>query len=410
MTEHAFLPYARQSINQDDTTAVSEALSSPIITRGESVEAFEKAIAEYCGAEHAVAFNSATSALAASCHVAKVGPSDRIITTPNTFAATTIAGMKLQGTPVFVDIDLESGNFNLEQVEQTLIQHRSTRGRAILMPVHFSGIAVDMKRLEKMVRSPDTVIIEDAAHAIGSSYPDGSKVGSCKWSQMTVFSFHAVKTLTTGEGGMVTTNDPELYRHLKHYRDNGIERDPLCWVNADLTTAYPGYYELREMTGNYNFTSFQAALGLSQLNRLESFIDKRRQLIGHYRHEFQDFSGITMFQSSQDAYTAFHLAVVQIDFQAFNTNRAFVMERLREQGIGTQVHYIPVYRHPFFTDHNIDISAYFPKMEQYYSQALTLPLFFDMAADDVKRVVGNLKDILLGERQKKRPGRGKRRR
>lgn len=400
MTTFSFLPYARQSINAEDIQAVGEALAGPTITRGSHVDAFEQAVAEYCGAQYAVAFNSGTSALMAACFAADLKPQDRVITTPNTFVASVTAGMHLGATPIFVDIDRETGNLNLEQVESNLHEFQSSRGRTVILPVHFAGIPVDMERLYKMIPSPDTLIIEDAAHALGSRYLDGQKVGCCAWSDMTMLSFHPAKTITTGEGGMVLTNDRDLYHRLRRFRNNGIEKDP-AYLEEDLAECYEGYYEVVEMTGNYNFTDPQGALGLSQLKRIDQFVAKRRELMRVYRELFHNLPDLKMFTSEIDERTAFHICVVQIDFAAYGTSRVHVMAQLKHQGIGTQMHYIPVYRHPFFKNKSGDIKEYFPQMEAYFAQALTLPLYFEMTVEDVKRVVNTLRDILVAERQKK---------
>lgn len=399
MASNHFFPYGRQSISEADILEVSRALAGRIITRGEYVEAFEHAIADYCGAKYAVAFNSATSALLAACHVAELGPADRMICSPNTFIATVTAGLHRKATPIFVDIDRHTGNLDINQVGENLRAFKSTRGRTAIMPVHFSGIPVEMHRLDRMICSPDTIVIEDAAHALGSRYQDGQKVGCCAWSHMTVFSFHPVKTITTGEGGMVTTNDPDFAYRLQRFRNNGIERDPMH-LQGDPKEWYEGYYEVVEMTGNYNFTDMQAALGLSQLKRIEEFVEKRRQLIGVYRNLLSDMPDMQMFTAENDALTAFHLCVVQIDYEKYHTTREHVIARLKEKGVGSQVHYIPVYRHPIFG--NKDICSYFPNMEAYFAQALTLPLYYDLTAENVKTIVMTLKDILVEERQKKR--------
>lgn len=389
MTTKMFIPYARQSIDQADIEAVTKALQDDIITRGPGVEAFEDATARYCDASYAVAFNSGTSALFAACYAAGLGVNDRVISTPNTFASTVGAAARFGASPVFIDIDRNTGNFDLALVEHNL-NIPSTRGRTVVMPVHFGGIPVDMRRLDEMIRNPDTIVIEDAAHALGSRYPSGEKVGSCVWSQLTVFSFHPAKTITTGEGGMVTTNDEELYRKLLLYRNNGIERDPRH-LQGDPA---PWYYEVQEISGNYNFTEFQAALGLSQLNKIESFINKRRQLVAEYRRLLEGMPHVRLFTSEHDASTAFHLFVVQIDFKALKTTRSLVMEKLKDRGIGTQYHYIPIYRHPAFKRGAGDIWEYFPNMEGYYAEALSLPLYYNLSLEEVAHVVAELKASL----------------
>lgn len=389
MGKKKFLPYGKQSVTAEDISEVTQVLESDWLTRGPKVEEFEQALAEHCGAKYAVAFPNGTAALMGACYAAKMGPYDRFITTPNTFVATVGAGMACQSTPVFVDIDLDTGNLNLEQVNYTL-NNQSTRGKDVIIPVHFAGISVDMRRLERMINDPNTVVIEDAAHAIGSKHPDGAMVGSCAYSDMTMFSFHPVKNITSGEGGMITTNSEELFHRLKRFRNNGIERDPQYLEGP----AAPWYYEVKEITGNYNFTDIHAALGLSQLRRLNDIVSKRRDLVAAYREHMKDVTGIRLFTDQFEDITAFHLFVVQIDFASFNTSRTEVMTKLMDEGIGSQLHYIPVYRHPFFTQKNGDISEYFPNMETYYEQALSLPLFYDMEVKDVERVVKTLKQVL----------------
>jgi UDP-4-amino-4,6-dideoxy-L-N-acetyl-beta-L-altrosamine transaminase len=388
-----FIPYAHQSINEDDIQAVSRALSAELITRGPYVQEFEKTIADYCGVTYAVAFNSGSTALIAACHALQIGPHDRLISTPNTFATTVSAAMRYGAKPTFIDIDLETGNLDLDQLETFLKDKHFSRGRTLILPVDFAGIPVDMQKLDSLIRDPNTIVIEDAAHALGSTYKDGKKVGSCSWSDLTIFSFHPAKTITTGEGGMVTTNDPEIYRRLLLFRNNCIERDK-DHLKGNLSNFYEGYYEVVDMTSNYHMTEFQAALGLSQFKRLNQFIEKRRALIQKYRELFKDYPGIKLFSDSSDMRTAFHLCVAQIDFGSYKIKRAEVMAKLKEQGIGTQVHYIPVYHHPFFNKHEEDLGEQFPNMEKYYSQALSLPLYYDLKMEAVEFVVDTLKRIL----------------
>lgn len=384
------IPYAKQSIDDNDRQNVVEALNQDFITRGPKVEAFEKAIASYCGAQYAVAFNSGTTALFACCYAAQVNQFDRLIVSPNTFVAS--VGCAAGATPVFVDIERTTGNFNLEQVNFTL-QKPFSRGRPVIMAVHFAGRPVDMQKLDLSICHPDAIVIEDAAHAIGSEYPSGEKVGSCAFSHMTMFSFHPAKTITTGEGGMVTTNDPELYHRLLAYRNNGIEREQRYLVNPHAKEAVE-YYEVQDITGNFHMTDMQAALGLSQLARIDKFIEKRRKLVRHYRHLLKDARHVAMFDESLDAKIAPHLFVVQIDYAKCKTTREKVISHLKDKGIGTQVHYIPVYRHPYYVKQCGDIREFFPENEKYYEQALSLPLYYDLDFKDVERVCQVLKGIL----------------
>lgn len=385
-----FLPYVRHSIDASDIEAAADALRGELITRGPLVEQFEKAMAAYCGASYAVAFNSGTAALMAAYHAAQLNEHDRLITTPISFVATVGAAVQCKAAPVFIDIDRSCGNLNLEYIPYNTERMRS-RGRSVIAPVHFAGIAVDMQKLDSSIYDPNSIVIEDAAHAIGSVYPSGEKVGSCAWSQMTIFSFHPAKNMTTGEGGMVTTNDPELDHLLRLYRNNGIERDPHYLEREPQ----PWYYEVQELTGNYNFTEMQAALGLSQLKRLDGFIEKRRQLVACYRKELKGMENVELFSVEHDERTAYHLFVVQIDFKAYKKTRQEVMLKLRDKGVGTQVLYIPIYKHPFFRQlHQEDLSPYFPETELYYERALALPLYYDLTPEDVNYVCETLKQIL----------------
>ncbi len=377
------IPYARQSIDEKDLAAVKSALKGDFITRGPLVGKFEQAVADYCEVKYAVAFNSGSTALAAAYAAADFTSCDRVISTPNTFVATVGAPFQQNAQVVFVDIDANTGNLDLDQLQYN-INTPSTRGRTFIVPVHFAGFAVDMQRLERMISQPDAVVIEDAAHAIGSTYTSGQKVGCCEWSDMTVFSFHPIKTITTGEGGMVTTNSEDYYNRLKLYRDNGLVRvDGIPWE-----------YQVEELSGNYNFTEFQAALGLSQLDKIEKFIKKRRKFVKAYREQLQDVPFVTLPPDEWDDKTAIHLFVIQIDFSELGKTRDQVMMELKEEGIGTQVHYIPLYHHPFFTQKFGDVREYFPKMERFFSQALTLPLFVDMDLSMVKEVSAKLKNVL----------------
>lgn len=389
MNRTKFFPYAKQSIDASDLQAVQEALLQDRITRGEKTRLFEESIAEFVGAKWAVSFNSATTALYATFFAAKATSADRFITTCNTFIATPAAGMRLHIRPHLVDIDRKSGNLSLEQLKKEFTQPPS-RGKFIILPVHFAGIAVDMKKLERMVATPEVVIIEDAAHALGSLYPSGEKVGSCTYSHMTVFSFHPAKHITTGEGGIVTTNDEALYHRLCLFRNNGIERKEPFLTQQEA----PGYYEIHELGGNYHMTEMQAALGLSQMRRLPSFIEKRRALVSRYYKNLEGKAHIRLFSNEQAAHTAYHLMNVQIDFAKLKISRVDLMEKLKAAGIGSEVHYIPIYRLQVFEKAYGERAENYPEMEGYYSEALSLPLYPDLAEEDVDYVCATLLSML----------------
>lgn len=383
-----FLPYGRQSISEEDIAAVASALREDVITRGRYVEAFEMAFAQRCNAAYAVAFSSGTAALQAAFYAGGVGLQDSLFVAPNTFYGTIAGAVAAGATPVFIDIDKRTGNIDVEQLHANVNLGR-TRGRNVVVAVHYSGIPIDMEALDGGITNPDTLVIEDAAHALGSTYPDGTPVGCCLRSAMTAFSFHPVKAITSGEGGAVTTNDEALCHRLKLFRNNGIERShPHLEENAP----YPGYYEVHATTGNYNFTDIQGALALSQLERLDTFVEKRRLLMQRYRQKLKNLEHIHLLDASLEKNTAYHLCVVLIDFAALKITRQTVMEKLFSADVGTQVHYIPLYRHPVLKRRMGDLSSYFPSMETFYSQALSLPLFFDMKLEDVDAVA----DLLVG--------------
>lgn len=373
--------YARQSIDQSDIDAVSQALKGDFITRGPQVEAFENRLKEICEVNYCVVMNSGSTALEAAYFAADANSADRLITSPNTFISTIGRGVERGMTPVFIDIDLSTGNLNLDLLKDNL-DFQSTRGRLFIVPVHFAGIAVDMKFINDSLKNPNAVIIEDAAHAIGSYYPSGERVGSCAYSDMTVLSFHPAKTMTTGEGGAVTTNSETLYKKLCDFRNNGIRRKS-HWE-----------YDCISYSGNYHMNEMQGALGVSQLKRLDKFIEKRRLLVKRYRENLKGIEGIRLFSDKPDDYTAYHLMVLQIDMKRFGIDRNSLIQKLKEENIGTQYHYIPLYRHPVLEKAIGDLSSYFPNMEKYYQEALSFPLYYDLEVSEVDRIVNTLKRIL----------------
>lgn len=399
-SSHKFLPYGRQCITRDDIEKMASVLDHDLITRGEKVKSFEEAVAAYVGAPYAVAFSNGSAALWAAYIAGDCQASDQVVTTPNTFVATA-SYPRLKGAKIyFADIEAATGNIDLDRLE--LPPHK-TQGKLFVVPVHFSGVAIDMKRLEQQVNRPECIIIEDAAHAIGSIYPSGERVGSCSYSDMTIFSFHPVKNITTGEGGMVTTSSESLYKKLLMIRNSGIEREHLKnWSLPESgrepaeVAVGPWYYEAQIIACQSHMTEFQAMLGLSQLEKLDLFIAQRRMLLKHYLSCLRTLPAIIPLTSEADLErTAYHLFVVQIDFARFGTTRTKVMERLMDAAIGTQLHYVPLYRHPIFGCDIERQAKECPGMERYFAQALTLPLFPQMTTDDVEYVVQSLRAILF---------------
>ena len=384
-----FLPYAHQSIESSDIDAVTAALKHEVITRGSQVAAFEQEVCQRVHALYGVAFCNGSTALAAAFQAAHVGPHDRIITSPNTFIASVAGGVRAGATLRCVDID-SYGNIDLSLLAEEINVPKS-RGRAIVVPVHIAGVAVDLTQLDDLIFMPDTVVIEDAAHALGSSYPDGTPVGCCAYSDMTVLSFHAIKNITCGEGGMVTTNDLLLYQRLKKIRDSGIERTPVTGADAGA----PWYYEVDELSCNFHMTEFQAALGRSQLQRLDTFFQKKASLIASYRRKLASTPAVTLHPEAVDPLTHYHLFEVNIEFEALGLTRSKVMEGLHALSIGSQYHYVPLYCHPALKGALSQKPQDFPAMEEHYKKSLSLPFFSSMTEADVDRVVTSLRTVLF---------------
>lgn len=383
-SEQPFIPYGRQCIEDDDIAAVSRVLRSDFLTTGPEVTSFESDIAAYVGAKYCVAVSSATAGLHIAVSALNLQEGSEGITSPNTFVASGNCMVYNGLSPRFADIDPETFNIDPSAVEEVL-----TEKTKLLIPVHFAGRACPMERITAIAKSHGLRVIEDAAHAIGSRYADGVRVGSCSHSDMTVFSFHPVKTLTTGEGGAITTNDAELYRRLVMLRSHGITKD------AAFMSTYQGpwFYEMQQLGFNYRMTDIQAALGRSQLGKLDRFMLRRQELVRRYHAELSDVSWITTPDDSQDSETCFHLYVIRAEWDAIGLNRATVMERLREVGVGTQVLYIPVHTHPYYRQSFGYAWGDFPASEHYYEHSLALPLYPAMTDEDQLRVIHALKEL-----------------
>ena len=374
---HSFIPYALQEIDEEDVEAIKKAAKGEMITRFVDTDAFEESFGKAVDAPFSVAFSSGSTALWATALVLSLNRSDRIYTTPNTYISSAGSFTREGAELELVDIDPKNGNVSLEKLVEK-ISWKRTRGRAIYVPVHFGGTPFDVKSFDDHLDDPDSVIIEDAAHAIGSTYPDGTKVGSCAFSDMTIFSFHASKTITTGEGGMVTTYSKELYELLKRVRNNGSER---------TNTLYPGYYFCHETTSNLHMSELQAALGLSQLKKLDRFVAKRKLLLKTYHKLLKGLPQVIPLVTAEG--TAPHLSVVRIDFKSLKKERKEVMEALKDKGIGTQVHYPPLYHHlPYQNQPPLE------EMESYFSECLSLPLFTQLEEEDIDYIVRSLKEVL----------------
>ena len=364
------IPYGRQNISEEDINAVIEVLRSDFITQGPVVPEFEKSVADYCGAKHAVAVNSATSALHIACLALGVGPGDLVWTSPITFVASANCARYCGADVDFVDIDPRTYNLSVASLAEKLEQaKRDGRLPKVLIPVHFSGQSCEMEAIHALSTQYGFRIIEDASHAIGGSYK-GGKVGNCNYSDITVFSFHPVKIITTGEGGMAVTNDLQLVKHMARLRSHGITRYP-----SEMTCPPDGawYYQQIELGFNYRMTEIQAALGVSQMRRLDEFVTQRQVIAQRYDDLLKD-SPLTLPWQLTDTDSSLHLYVVRIPSGSLNVGRREVFDRMRSDGIGVNLHYIPVYRQPYYERMGLKADD-FPNAEQYYAEAITLPIF-----------------------------------
>ncbi|MDO9408802.1 UDP-4-amino-4,6-dideoxy-N-acetyl-beta-L-altrosamine transaminase [Patulibacter sp.] len=381
MTRGAPLPYARQDIDEADVAAVVEALRDPFITQGPRVESFERAVAARTGAKHCVAFSSGTAALHAAIFAADVGPGDEVISSPITFAASTNAALYQGATPRFVDID--PATWNLDTAAAAAAVNERTKA---IVPVSFTGLPVDLAPLDGV--RDRVVVIEDAAHALGA-HRHGGPVGGPGGADITCFSLHPAKTITAGEGGLATTEDDELARRLRIFRTHGITKQDIH-PSADEGA---WYYEMQELGFNYRITDVMCALGESQLTRLDEFVDRRNALAARYRELLADEPRITLPpEAPEDSRHGRHLFVVHVE--GGGAARRATFEGLQERGVGCQVHYVPVYRLPYYRDRLGVPQEDCPHAEAYYWGAISLPLFPLMTDDDVLRVVLDLKDSL----------------
>ncbi|TFB09354.1 UDP-4-amino-4,6-dideoxy-N-acetyl-beta-L-altrosamine transaminase [Candidatus Atribacteria bacterium MT.SAG.1] len=377
------LPYGHQWIDEEDIKTVVEVLRSDWITQGPKVVEFEKEFAKHVGARYAVAVNSGTAALHAACFAANIEKGDEVITSPITFVASANCVIYQGGIPVFADIKEDTLNINPEEIKKKINQKTKA-----LIPVDFTGLPVDLEEIQEIARKYNLIIIEDASHALGATYK-GSKIGSI--SDMTIFSFHPVKHIATGEGGMITTNNKEYYERLILFRTHGItkERDKL------LNYEGPWYYEMQELGYNYRLTDFQCALGLSQLKKIDRIIQRRREIVQKYNYGFKDMPEIKIPEKNPfDSNPAWHVYMIQLNLERIKVGRREIFEALRAENIGVNVHYIPVHLQPYYQKRFGYHPGDFPKAENYYSRAITLPIFPKMTEKDINDVVKAVKKVI----------------
>lgn len=383
------IPYARQSISADDIDAVADALRSEWLTQGPRIAQFEALMAAYCGVSHAVAVSSGTAALHLACLALDLGPGDRLWTSAVTFAASANCARYCGAEVDFVDIDPRTYNLSVAALEAKLAQaERTDRLPKVVVPVHFGGQSCDMAAIARLAARYGFRVVEDASHAVGAEY-GGRKVGACEHAAIAVFSFHPVKVLTTGEGGLLTTNDEALARRLRLLRTHGITRDA---AEMDAEADGPWYYQQVALGFNYRMTDIQAALGISQLQRLEQFLARRRALARRYDDALLGLPLETPYEDAQGR-SAWHLYVIQLDLEACAVSRRTVFERMRAAGVMVHVHYIPVHLHPYYRVLGFRRGD-FPASERFYDRALTLPLFFGLSEADQDRVCSTLRQCL----------------
>lgn len=383
------IPYGRQDITQADIDAVVGVLQSDFLTQGPMVPSFEQRVAQHVGAEHALAVNSATSALHIACLALGLGPGDLLWTSPITFVASANCGLYCGAQIDFVDIDPRTYNLCPQALERKLEQaEREGRLPKVVVPVHLCGQPCDMAAIHALAQRYGFKVIEDASHAIGGQY-QGEFIGNCRYSDITVFSFHPVKIITTAEGGMALTNNAELANKMALLRSHGITRDPALMTHE---SDGPWYYQQVDLGFNYRMTELQAALGVSQMERLDEYVAHRHQLARRYDELLAELP-ITLPWQHPDSYSGLHLYVIRLQLSKIQKTHRQVFEMLREQGIGVNLHYIPVHTQPFYQRMGFKVGD-FPYAETYYSEAISLPMFQSMTCEQQDQVVAALYKVL----------------
>lgn len=378
-TGRKMIPYGRQTIEEDDIQAVVDVLRSDYLTTGPKIAEFEKMVADYVGAKYAVAISNGTSALHAACFAAGIQPGDEVITTPLTFAASSNCVLYCGGTPVFADVDLKTYNIDPEDIRRKI----TDKTKAIIA-VHLAGQPCDMDEIHKIAKEHDLLVIEDGAHALGSVYK-GKKVGTL--SDMTTFSFHPVKPITTGEGGMIVTDNEEFYQKMMLFRSHGITRDENLMTQNDGSW----FYQQLDLGYNYRITDIQCALGCSQMRKLDRFLARRKEIVTRYNEAFADCENIIIPYQLPETESGWHLYIVQVK----NCDRRKVFEALREHGIAVNVHYIPVYLHPYYQEHGYK-DVHCRNAEEVYSHIISLPLYPTLTEEQQQYVIETLKYVING--------------
>jgi len=383
-----FLSYGKQWIDQDDIDAVVKTLKGDFLTQGTKIKEFEEKICEVTGAKLCVAVSNGTAALHLAVKSLNIKKGMKGITSPITFVASSNSMIYSDIKPVFADIEKKTYCIKPDKIKEKI-----TENTRLIIPVHFAGQPANMKEIKKIADENNLFIIEDASHAIGSKYQNGESVGSCCYSDMTIFSFHPVKTITSAEGGAITTNNKELYEKLRLLRNHGITKNSLKFSTRHSKLNEPWYHEMQILGYNYRLSDIHSSLGISQLKKLDRFVERRREIIKKYNKAFQNIDWLTIPYERPGLYSAFHLYVLQIDFDKIGKSRKQVMEELRSKNIGTQVHYIPVHTQPYYMKKFGYKWGDYPVAEEYYTKALSIPLYPKMTDEDVNYVIKSILEI-----------------
>ena len=387
------IPYSKQSISIIDALRVAQQVKFKSLTQGNQIKEFENSVANYVGAKYAVAVSSATAGLHLA-HLAIGHPiGSNVATSPISFVASANTIIYAGHTPFFVDIDFDSGSMSVDKLADLINQTKIST----VVPVHYAGLPCDMKRINEVCKEKNISVIEDAAHALGATYDSGEKVGSCTYSDITVFSFHPVKSITTGEGGMITTNNKKLYDKLLKLRTHGIQRKEYDFQNKILgfTDGQPNlwYYEMDSLGYHYRLTEIQAMLGFSQMKKIDRFMKKRQAIAKRYDKYLSNVKNIKKSQSKSGGVSANHLYTIKIDFTKIKLSRNDLMGKLRKIGIITQVHYIPIPLHPYYTQRGYDVDN-LPNTMNFYSQILSIPIYPKLSIIKQFKVYKNLNKLL----------------
>lgn len=383
------IPYGRHNLSEADIRAVEKVLRSDFLTQGQALPHFENAIASYCNAKHAIATNSATSALHLACRALNVGKGDIVWTSPITFVASANCALYCGAKVDFIDIDPLTYNLSAYRLRQQLITAKKSGVLPkVVIPVHFGGQPCDMKSIHDLSKQYGFKIIEDASHAIGARYK-GNAIGNCRYSDISIFSFHPVKIITTGEGGMALTNDYEIAKRIKLIRSHGITRDTNEMTH---TPEGPWYYQQIDLGYNYRMTEIQAALGISQLDRLDEFVAKRHQIAKQYNELLSNLP-IKLPYKTSESHSAMHLYVIRLKLTEINRTHREVFETLRANGVGVNLHYIPIYRQPYYSNMGF-LAKDYPESEKYYAEAISLPIFPTLRDSDQNYIVDSLRESI----------------